>query len=128
MVREFSPVLIKFHLKTGFIGESDGSSFAVFSDASQAGSSTDVDATQAGSFANLCAGDAMKIREVLSSLLVGAHSMFRLDPYIVAQIAAFHGDRVLACTLVNSNENHFRKKNGKGSGLCHARGPARLIL
>jgi hypothetical protein len=91
MVREFSPVLMKFQLKTGFIGESDGSSFAVFSDASQAGPSTDVDATQAGSFANLCAGDATKIREVLYSLLVGGRSMFSLDPYIVAQIAAFHG-------------------------------------
>jgi len=91
MVREYSPVLIKIYLKTGFIGESDRSSFAVFSDASQAGSSTDVDATQAGSLANLCAGDATKIREVLYSLFVGGRSMFRLDPYIVVQIAAFHG-------------------------------------
>ena len=48
----------------------------------------DVDATQAGSFANLCAGDATKIREVLYSLLVGGCSMFSLHPYIVAQIAA----------------------------------------
>ena len=76
MVREISPVLTKFHSKISFIGESSGSSFAVFSDASQAGSSTEVDATQAGSFANLCAGDATKIREVLYSLLVGGRSMF----------------------------------------------------
>jgi len=76
-VCDYSLVLIKFHQKTGFIGESDGSSFAVF---------TDVDATQAGSFANLCAGDATKIREVLYSLLVGGRSMFSLDPYIIAQI------------------------------------------
>jgi len=51
MVREYSPVLIKFHLKICFIGESDGSSFAAFSDAPQAGASMDVDATQAGSLA-----------------------------------------------------------------------------
>jgi len=87
---------MKFYLETGFIGESDGSSFAVFSDASQAGTSTDVDATQAGSFANPCAGDATKIREVLYSLLVGGRSMFSLDPYIIAQIAAFHGCEHLA--------------------------------
>jgi len=90
-VRDYLPLVMKFHLQIGFIGESDESSFAVFSDASQAGSSTDVDATQAGSFANLCAGDATKIREILSSLLVGERSIFRLDPYIIAQIAAFHG-------------------------------------
>jgi len=50
---------------------------------------TDVDATQAGSFANLCAGDATNIHEVLYSLLVGGRSMFSLDPYIIAQIAPF---------------------------------------
>jgi hypothetical protein len=54
-------------------------------------SSMDVDATQAGSFANLCAGDATKVREVLYSLLVGRRNMFSLNSYIVAQIAAFQG-------------------------------------
>jgi hypothetical protein len=49
----------------------------------------DVDATQAGSFANLCTGDATNVREVLYSLLVGGRSMFSLD--IIAQIATFHG-------------------------------------
>ena len=39
----------------------------------------------------ICAGDATKIREVLYSLLVGGRSIFCLYPYIVAQIAAFHG-------------------------------------
>jgi hypothetical protein len=42
-----------------------------------------------GFFANLCAGDATK-SEVLYSLLVGGRSMFSLDPYIIAQVAAFH--------------------------------------
>lgn len=35
--------------------------------------------------------DAAKICEVLYSLLVGGRNMFSLNPYIVAQIAAFHG-------------------------------------
>jgi len=106
MVRDLSPVVMKFQLETGFIGESDGSSFAVFNDASQAGSSMDVDATQAGSFANLCAGDGTKVREVLHSLLVGERSMFRLNPYIVAQIAAFHG-----CELPVSLHDHAHRRS-----------------
>jgi hypothetical protein len=66
-VRESWPVLIKF----GLIGKSNGSSIAASSDASQAGSSMDVDATQAGSFASLYAGEATKICEIHYSLLAG---------------------------------------------------------
>jgi hypothetical protein len=67
----------------GSIGDPNGSSVSVSSDVSQAGSSMDVDATQAGSFANLYAGDATKIRQVLYSLLVGGRSIFSLDLHTV---------------------------------------------
>jgi hypothetical protein len=66
----------KILLKFGLIGKYNGSSIAASSDA-----------TQVGSFANLCAGDATKLCKVLYSLLVGGRDMFSLNPYIV-QIAA----------------------------------------
>ncbi|OJA20789.1 hypothetical protein AZE42_12352 [Rhizopogon vesiculosus] len=56
----------------GADGDSNSSSVSISSDASRAGSSMDVDATKAGSFANPCAGDATKIREDYSLLVGGA--------------------------------------------------------
>ncbi|OJA11397.1 hypothetical protein AZE42_03961 [Rhizopogon vesiculosus] len=69
-------------------GDSNGSSVSVSSDVSQAGSSMDVDATQAGSFANMCTGDATKIREVLS-LLVGGRSIFSLDLLCISSLKSW---------------------------------------